>query len=167
MPAETGFDFFMQLLITFLTVLLVLNCLLLILLVLIQLPKKEAGAGLAFGGGATDALFGAGSGNALTKLTKYCAGTFLVMSVILGVMNSKAYHANESEVRKALASQKPVMTPPPAAAPAKPASPFQNLTMATNLITTVPATNAATTATPATNATARPAVMTTNITAPK
>ena len=53
-----------------LTVLLVLNCLVLILLVLIQLPKKDAGAGMAFGGGAADALFGAGSGNALTKITK-------------------------------------------------------------------------------------------------
>lgn len=54
-----------------LTVILVLDCLFLILLVLIQLPKKEAGAGLAFGGAASDALFGAGSGNALTKVTKY------------------------------------------------------------------------------------------------
>ncbi len=53
-----------------LTVLLVLNCLVLILLVLIQLPKKDAGAGMAFGGGAADALFGAGSGNVLTKITK-------------------------------------------------------------------------------------------------
>ena len=56
-----------------LTFLLVLNCLLLILLVLVQLPKKDAGAGMAFGGGAADALFGAGSGNALTKITKYAA----------------------------------------------------------------------------------------------
>ena len=54
----------MSLLIAFLTFILVVNCLLLILLVLVQLPKKEAGAGVAFGGGATDALFGAGSGNA-------------------------------------------------------------------------------------------------------
>ena len=43
-----------------LTVLLVLNSVLLILLVLVQLPKKDAGAGIAFGGGAADALFGAG-----------------------------------------------------------------------------------------------------------
>src|SRR5436305_6583647 len=93
-------NFFMQLFITFLTVVLVLNCMLLMLLVLIQLPKKEAGAGLAFGGGATDALFGAGSGNALTKLTKYAAGTFLVLSVVLGVMNSKQHRANESDVRR-------------------------------------------------------------------
>ena len=45
---------------------------------LIQLPKKDAGAGLAFGGGATDALFGAGSGNVLTKITKYAATVFFV-----------------------------------------------------------------------------------------
>ena len=57
----------MTFIIGFLTVILVLDCLVLILLVLIQLPKKEAGAGLAFGGAATDALFGAGSGNVLTK----------------------------------------------------------------------------------------------------
>src|SRR2546426_681191 len=56
------------------TVVLVLDSLFLILLVLVQLPKKEAGIGQAFGGGATDALFGAGSGNALTKMTKYARG---------------------------------------------------------------------------------------------
>jgi len=60
----------MGFLIGLLTVVMVLDCLVLILLVLIQLPKKEAGMGLAFGGAATDALFGAGSGNVLTKITK-------------------------------------------------------------------------------------------------
>ena len=40
-----------------LTFVMVLDCLILVLLVLIQLPKKDAGAGLAFGGAATDALF--------------------------------------------------------------------------------------------------------------
>ena len=49
-----------------LTVVLILDCLFLILLVLVQLPKKEAGAGLAFGAGAADALFGAGAGNPLS-----------------------------------------------------------------------------------------------------
>jgi preprotein translocase subunit SecG len=80
----------------FLTVILVLNCLLLILLILIQLPKKEAGAGLAFGGGATDALFGAGSGTALTKVTKYCAGLFLGLSLLLSVLNAR--RVNESNI---------------------------------------------------------------------
>src|SRR3954469_22152792 len=113
-------------LITLLTLGLVMNCLLLILLVLIQLPKKEAGAGLAFGGGATDALFGAGSGNALTKLTKYSAATFLAMSLILGVMNSNMHPRNQSDVRKALAAQRPATTP--VTVPAKTTPQFQPLT---------------------------------------
>ena len=45
-----------------LTFILVINSGLLILLVLVQLPKKDAGAGMAFGAGTADALFGAGSG---------------------------------------------------------------------------------------------------------
>jgi preprotein translocase subunit SecG len=150
----------MQLLITFLTVVLVLNCVLLGLLVLIQLPKKEAGAGVAFGGGTTDALFGAGSGNALTKLTKYASVTFLVLSLIVGIMNSRQYRSGESEVRRALAASKTSATTPAPAAPAKPNSPFTTLTpTSTNLMTTTPAatTNAATApaavpAAPATNA---------------
>ena len=77
----------MGLLIGFLTFILVMNCLLLILLVLIQLPKKEAGAGVAFGAGTTDALFGAGSGNVLTKVTKYSAGVFLGLALLLSVLN--------------------------------------------------------------------------------
>jgi len=70
----------------FLTVVLVLNCALLILLVLMQLPKKDAGAGMAFGAGTADALFGAGSGNVMTKVTKWVAGIFLVLSMVLGML---------------------------------------------------------------------------------
>src|SRR5437764_6355651 len=105
----------MAFLIGLFTVVMVFDCLLLVLLVLIQLPKKEAGAGLAFGGGATDALFGAGSGNALTKLTKYTGASFLILSLIIGVINSKNHRASESDVRKALGSQRTTPTPPPAA----------------------------------------------------
>src|SRR5438093_5824499 len=76
----------MSFLIGLLTVVLVLNCSLLVLLVLVQLPKKEAGIGTAFGGGATDALFGAGSGNVLTKVTKYTAGIFLGLALVLSIM---------------------------------------------------------------------------------
>ena len=77
----------MTILIWLFTFLLVLDCLLLILLVLIQLPKKEAGMGQAFGGGATDALFGAGSGTALTKMTKYTAGIFFVLTLTISLLH--------------------------------------------------------------------------------
>ena len=72
----------------FLTALLVIDCLFLVLLVLVQLPKKDAGAGMAFGGGATDALFGAGSGNVLTKVTKWCAGIFFGLAVVLTILGT-------------------------------------------------------------------------------
>jgi preprotein translocase subunit SecG len=75
----------MDLLNKLLTVVLFLNCLFLILLVLVQLPKKEAGLGTAFGGGTTDALFGAGAGNVLTKLTKWNAVIFLFLCLLLSL----------------------------------------------------------------------------------
>jgi preprotein translocase subunit SecG len=80
-----------------LTFVMVVDCLALILLVLIQLPKKEAGMGLAFGGAATDALFGAGSGNVLTKVTKYAATTFFVLAVVLSLMQ-RVYHTRTTSV---------------------------------------------------------------------
>ena len=74
----------MSFIVGILTFFLVINCIVLILLVLVQLPKKDAGAGMAFGGGTADALFGAGSGNALTKITKWATGIFLVLSLLIG-----------------------------------------------------------------------------------
>src|SRR5258706_6520233 len=87
-----------------LTFVLVINSLLLILLVLVQLPKKEAGAGIAFGGGATDALFGAGSGNALTNLTKYSASFFLCLALFLGFLNVHAARRSSRTVEELLTS---------------------------------------------------------------
>ena len=110
----------MTLVIGLLTFVLVVNCLFLMLLVLIQLPKKEAGAGLAFGGGATDALFGAGSGNALTKVTKYIATTFLGLALVLAVLNSRVHDTSrgidEQLSRTGTAAATPAATPPEAAA---------------------------------------------------
>jgi len=105
---------------------LVVNCLLLILLILIQLPKKDAGAGLAFGGGAADALFGAGSGNVLTKVTKYATVTFFILALFLGYMQSKQNNPNNAAEFEKQVQQKQMQTPvsapasmtPPAAAPA-------------------------------------------------
>jgi preprotein translocase subunit SecG len=86
----------MKLVIVLLTGVLVLDCLFLILLILVQLPKKEAGLGQAFGSTTTDALFGAGSGNVLTKLTKYAAGVFFILALILSILSS---HANVGRKR--------------------------------------------------------------------
>jgi preprotein translocase subunit SecG len=142
----------MGFLIGLLTVVMVLDCLVLIFLVLIQLPKKDAGAGLAFGGAATDALFGAGSGNVLTKITKYSATTFFVLAIVLSVMQSY-YHrrtATVFEQKLQQASPMPGMpaTPPQATTPpSTPQSPAPKPAAATGtnvlrvLTTTVENTN--------------------------
>jgi preprotein translocase subunit SecG len=94
----------MDILNKFLTVILFLNCLFLVLLVLVQLPKKEAGLGTAFGGGATDALFGAGAGNTLTNLTKWCAVLFLALCLLLSLdcMNPKRLVEGEGPSGKSI-----------------------------------------------------------------
>jgi preprotein translocase subunit SecG len=79
-----------------------LDSLVLILLVLLQLPKKEAGAGMAFGGSATDALFGAGSGNAMTTITKYSAAIFFGAALLLAIITSHLAPVGGGVVTKAL-----------------------------------------------------------------
>jgi len=123
-----------------LTVFIVINCLILILLVLIQLPKKDAGAGLAFGGGAADALFGAGSGNALTKITKWAIGTFFVLALALGYIEEGLHSSNTSSFEKALQEQQSQTPAAPAQLP--PASTIPQSTTPTT--STTPAGNAAT-----------------------
>lgn len=92
----------MSLLSVLLSIILVLNAAFLMLLILIQLPKKEAGAGLAFGAGATDALFGAGSGNALTKVTKYTATVFLALVLALSILGQKIAHQGSNRLEEEL-----------------------------------------------------------------
>ena len=120
----------MGLLIGFLTFLLVINSLVLILLVLVQLPKKDAGAGIAFGGGAADALFGAGSGNALTKITKYGTIIFFALTLFVGFLQDKSHHDNSAAFENQVKQQQltPVAAPQPApVTTAQPATPANNL----------------------------------------
>jgi preprotein translocase subunit SecG len=125
-----------------LTVVMVLDCFILTLLVLIQLPKKEAGVGVAFGGAATDALFGAGSGNVLTKTTKYAAVAFFVLAAVLSLLQSHVYHRAGSEFRREVEqhSQLPATAPVPTApAPSTATSSAPaSLAVSTNLLIPVP-----------------------------
>lgn len=99
----------MSLIIGILTFLLIVNCAVLVLLILVQLPKKDAGAGLAFGGGAADALFGAGSGNALTKITKWAAGLFIALAVVLGLCQTNMHKSSASEFGQGVEQQQQQM----------------------------------------------------------
>jgi preprotein translocase subunit SecG len=112
-----------------LTVVMILDCLVLVFLVLIQLPKKEAGAGLAFGAGATDALFGAGSGTVLTKITKHAATIFFVLAIVLSVMQMRYHRRSASRLERELA--KPGSLTAPAVAPAP--APVPAVTPGTNV----------------------------------
>ena len=103
----------------FLTFLMFVDCVILVLLVLLQLPKKDAGAGLAFGSGATDALFGAGSGNVLTKITKYAAGIFFALAIVMAMASSSQHEKSSAEaLREALSKQSPA----PSGGPGSPSS---------------------------------------------
>ncbi len=125
------------------TVFLVLDCALLIFLILMQLPKKDAGMGTAFGTGATDALFGAGAGNVLTKLTKWCAIFFLSMALLLSLLHkSRASRLTDS-------GGEPAKTK--AGTSTLPVDPMLPVLPSANGTTPTPGTNA--TATPASNAT--------------
>src|SRR2546426_12061395 len=103
----------MSWIVAILSVFLVVACLLLMLLVLVQLPKKEAGLGQAFGGGATDALFGAGSGNALTKLTKYATGIFFVSTLFLSIFHAQQSKNRHSGLERAMQKASEAEAPAP------------------------------------------------------
>src|SRR5258708_13469204 len=97
-----------------LTLGLVLYSLLVILRVHGQLPKKDAGMGKAFGAGTTDALFGAGSGNALTKMTKYATAIFFLLTLSLSILNAQQTKLKKSRFEEELqqaAKQMDLQTP--------------------------------------------------------
>jgi len=103
----------MGILIGLLSFVLVLVCLLLGLLVLIQLPKKEAGMGMAFGSGAVDTLLGAGAGSALTSITKWTGGIFLALCVILAWLGNLKNSSGSAAkaVREAVSRTEPGAVP--------------------------------------------------------
>jgi preprotein translocase subunit SecG len=149
-------------LIIVLSVVMVLNCAVLVFLVLMQLPKKEAGAGLAFGGAATDALFGAGSGNFLTKTTKWTAGIFFVLALTLSLLQSYKAHQpgsdflqrvkeHQQNAQPAIAAP-PATTPPPASTPPPVTQPAASTVTATNVLMTPQIETGAPAAAPSTNA---------------
>src|SRR5215469_3103891 len=129
--------------IIFLTAFMIIDCIVLCFLVLMQLPKKEAGAGLAFGGAATDALFGAGSGNFLTKATKYTAGVFFVLAIILSIIQNYRVHRPGSQFLQQIKQQneQPAISAPPPPATTTPAAQPTN-TANPNLLLTPPLENA-------------------------
>ena len=106
----------MNIVIILLSFILVVSSLFLILLVLVQLPKKEAGLGQAFGSSTTDALFGPGSGNMLTKMTKWTAGIFFSLVILIWILQGHNARARGVDPRSRLtAAEKAELDPKPVA----------------------------------------------------
>ena len=139
----------LQITIIILTIALIVDCLFLGLLILVQLPKKEAGVGMAFGGGAADALFGAGSGNALSNLTRYTATAFFVLVFLLSILNNHAHQGGVNDLKRQMERQSALPAPAPSTTPTAPApsaaTPAIPLSISSNTVATpapvAPATN--------------------------
>jgi preprotein translocase subunit SecG len=99
------------------TAVLILVSVFIVLVVLAQKAKTDGGMGAALGGGATEAAFGADTGNVLTGLTIKAAIAFFVLTFGLYLANIYASkHAKSSE------GQLPTIAVPaaPAVAPTAP-----------------------------------------------
>ena len=66
----------------------VLVCFMLIFVVLLQRPKNE-GLGAAFGGDTASNIFGAQTTNVLANLTRWLAGIFMVVTLVLSLLYSR------------------------------------------------------------------------------
>lgn len=130
-----------------------LDCVLLVLLVLLQLPKKEAGAGMAFGGAATDALFGAGSGNVLTKITKYVAGIFFGLALLMAFMGSHRPKSGGALLLEQVTKRGPAPYTQPATQPSAPVT----APPVGNGLLQIPPTSSSSAAAPSTTTTPPPA----------
>lgn len=89
--------------ISLLLILFVLNCLLLSLLILMQRPKQE-GLGAAFGSGMTDQILGAQTASVLQKSTVFLGVMFFVLTLALAVLYS-AKNSNQTTFKKEVEEQ--------------------------------------------------------------
>ena len=103
------------------TAVLILVSVFIVLVVLAQKAKTDGGMGAALGSGATEAAFGADTGNVLTKLTINAAILFFVLTFGLYLANIYvAKHAKSSEGQLPTIAVPAAPAVAPAAAPAAP-----------------------------------------------
>jgi preprotein translocase subunit SecG len=71
-----------------------------ILLMTIVLVQPGSGGGLGFLGGGSQSAFGTQTGNVMTKLTTVLAALFLIVSFVLGYLNSRTSSVDPEELKK-------------------------------------------------------------------
>ena len=109
---------------TLLDILHIFVCVFLMLVVLLQ-QGKGGGMGAAFGGGATQQVFGGrGAGNILTRATAVCAGIFMLTSVSLAYVSSSGDRELKARIveeqRKGKGNEGTKVKPPKAEAAPRP-----------------------------------------------
>ena len=108
----------MSILIGIFTFVLIIGSVFLVLLVRAQKAKTDGGMGAALGGGATEAAFGADTGNVLTKLTQYAVVIFFLLT--FGLYLGHIYvskHGKVTEGQLPTISESAETSAAPAAAP--------------------------------------------------
>lgn len=115
----------MEVLATVLTVILVITAILMIAIILMQ-SNRASGAGIF--GSASQTAFGAGSADALTKITGGFAATFMILALLLALIKSRK--PDDSKIQSEI----------PKAAVTTPVAPAAN-TVTPGAATTAPATN--------------------------
>jgi preprotein translocase subunit SecG len=101
----------------------ILSAAFIVVLVLIQ-RGKGADAGAGFGAGASGTVFGArGAATALSRATAILAGVFMVTSLTLAYMGTRAVSSTPDTVLDRLAEQEITPVPAPAAPASQPAAP--------------------------------------------
>ncbi|MDB6116359.1 MAG: secG [Verrucomicrobiaceae bacterium] len=121
----------MPILITLLTIVEVLICLLLILIIMMQRPRQE-GLGASFGSGVMDQIAGVQTTNVLQKGTAWLAGAMFVTTIILASLVAKEHHNGKKTLFEApkpvAAAEKTAEAKPAAGEPAKTNGPAMKLT---------------------------------------
>ena len=134
-------SFWLNATIDVLLVIYVLDCLFMGLVILMQRSKQE-GLGAAFGGGVTDALWGAQTSQVLVKATVVAAVIFFMLSITL----ARLYSMRESTAPPTSSVQQELeksaaLTPAPSATNAAPVTtPASTVPSATSTNATAPAT---------------------------
>ncbi|MFA6961956.1 MAG: preprotein translocase subunit SecG [Opitutaceae bacterium] len=106
----------MSILIGIFTFVLILISVFLVLVILAQKSKSDGGIGGALGGGATEAAFGADTGNVLTKLTINAGILFFVLT--FGLYLGHIYMSKHSKTSEGLLPTIAAPAVPSATAPA-------------------------------------------------
>ena len=109
----------MNLLIILLRILEVVVCLMLVGIILVQ-RNKGSGAGVSFGGGAAEAVFGAQMGNVLTKGTVFLGIIFLANTLLLSILIARQSGGTDDGSLMGNEAPAPVAAMPSAAEPSAP-----------------------------------------------